>query len=105
MARSLSTLLAAAPLVVSRLFQAHEAAARGDLDGLRAAGHAELFEEMPEVRLDRTFADAQLSGDFLVRLAVGEQPQRRQLARRELDVRDAFSKLGRRGRRQVRFSG
>ena len=45
------------------------------------------------------------AGDLLVGLAVGHQPQRRQLARRELDARHALGELRGRGRREIGLAG
>src|SRR5207244_8158973 len=84
------------PLTTSReheLFEPHQPAAGRDLDRFRAAGDAELVEEMSEVGLDRPLADVQRAGNLLVRLALGPQPERRPLARRGLPARDAFPDL------------
>ena len=48
---------------------------------------------------------AERDGDLLVAVAVGHQPQRRQLARRQLHLGDALGQLGGGGRRQVGLAG
>src|SRR5690606_1129512 len=72
------------------LLQPYQAASGGDLDRLGAAGYAQLLEQVRQVRLHCPLADVQRARDFLVRLAVGQEPERRHLARRELYPRDAF---------------
>src|SRR5947207_11878104 len=87
------------------LFETHETAARRDLDRFGAARHAQLFEQMTEMRLHGALADLERAGNFLVRLAIGHQPERGHLSWCELDTGDALGELRGRGRRDVRLAG
>src|SRR5882724_11285733 len=60
---------------------------------------------MAEVGLYGALADAELVRDLFVGLPVGGEPQRRELARSELNVRHPFGQLRGGGRRQIGFPG
>jgi hypothetical protein len=62
------------------LTQPDEPSPRCDLDCFGAARDAELLEQVSDVGLRRVLADAERVGDLLVRLPIGEQAQRGQLA-------------------------
>jgi outer membrane protein TolC len=60
---------------------------------------------MAQVGLDRALADAEIAGNFLVGLAIGDQTQRGELSGRELDAGDTLRQLCRRRRREIRPPG
>src|SRR5437867_8094019 len=71
-------------------FQGHHPTLERDRHRLGAALHAELAENMADVRFDRVFGEVEPRGDRLVAGAGDQQPQHFQLARGQILAPLAF---------------